>query len=60
MAKAPHGNNQPPPVIIVKKIIAEGHGGHHGGAWKVAYDLAVADGGDGMADRLAQLRRHIG
>lgn len=37
MAKAPHGNNQPPPVIIVKKIIAEGHGGHHGGAWKVAY-----------------------
>ena len=37
MAKAPHGNNQPPPIIIVKKIIAEGHGGHHGGAWKVAY-----------------------
>jgi chemotaxis protein MotB len=23
--------------IIVKKIIEEGHGGHHGGAWKVAY-----------------------
>jgi chemotaxis protein MotB len=23
--------------IIVKKIIAEAHGGHHGGAWKVAY-----------------------
>jgi chemotaxis protein MotB len=23
--------------IIVKKIIADGHGGHHGGAWKVAY-----------------------
>ena len=37
MARAPHGNNQPPPVIIVKKIVAEGHGGHHGGAWKVAY-----------------------
>ena len=35
-ARAPHGNNQPP-VIIVKKIIADGHGGHHGGAWKVAY-----------------------
>jgi chemotaxis protein MotB len=24
----------PPPIIIKKKI---GHGGHHGGAWKVAY-----------------------
>ncbi len=35
-ARAPHGTNQPP-IIIVKKIIAEGHGGHHGGAWKVAY-----------------------
>ncbi|WP_373489521.1 flagellar motor protein MotB [Blastomonas sp.] len=23
--------------IIVKKIIEESHGGHHGGAWKVAY-----------------------
>jgi chemotaxis protein MotB len=23
--------------IIVKKIIEDGHGGHHGGAWKVAY-----------------------
>jgi chemotaxis protein MotB len=23
--------------IIIKKIIADGHGGHHGGAWKVAY-----------------------
>lgn len=23
--------------IIIKKIIEEGHGGHHGGAWKVAY-----------------------
>ncbi|MBO9575147.1 MAG: OmpA family protein [Sphingobium sp.] len=30
--------NEPEPrPIIVKKIIAEGHGGHHGGAWKVAY-----------------------
>jgi len=29
----------PEPVrpIIVKKIIEAGHGGHHGGAWKVAY-----------------------
>ena len=25
----------PPPIIIVKKKV--GHGGHHGGAWKVAY-----------------------
>ena len=24
----------PPPIIIKKKIA---HGGHHGGAWKVAY-----------------------
>ncbi|MET0309702.1 MAG: flagellar motor protein MotB [Sphingomonas sp.] len=36
MARAPHGSNQPP-KIIVKKIFVEGHGGHHGGAWKVAY-----------------------
>ncbi len=37
MAKAaPHGSNVPP-KIIVKKIYIEGHGGHHGGAWKVAY-----------------------
>jgi chemotaxis protein MotB len=25
------------PVIIIKKIKKGGHGGHHGGAWKVAY-----------------------
>lgn len=32
------GGNEPEPrPIIVKKIIVEGHGGHHGGAWKVAY-----------------------
>ncbi|MBK5263647.1 MAG: flagellar motor protein MotB, partial [Alphaproteobacteria bacterium] len=32
------GSNEPEPrPIIVKKIIVEGHGGHHGGAWKVAY-----------------------
>ena len=36
MARAPHGTNQPPKVIY-KKIYIEGHGGHHGGAWKVAY-----------------------
>jgi chemotaxis protein MotB len=37
MAKAaPHGHNVPPKVIV-KKIYIEGHGGHHGGAWKVAY-----------------------
>jgi chemotaxis protein MotB len=35
-ARAPHGSNQPP-RIIYKKIYIEGHGGHHGGAWKVAY-----------------------
>jgi chemotaxis protein MotB len=30
--------NEPEPrPIIVKKIIVEAHGGHHGGAWKVAY-----------------------
>src|SRR3546814_20326912 len=32
------GKNEPEPrPIIVKKIVEEGHGGHHGGAWKVAY-----------------------
>lgn len=36
-ARAPHGSNQPPRVIV-KKVYVEGHGGgHHGGAWKVAY-----------------------
>ena len=43
MARAPHGKNEPPKIVIVKKIIADGHGGHHGGAWKVAYaDLVTA------------------
>ena len=40
MAQSPakRGRNEPEPrPIIVKKIIAEAHGGHHGGAWKVAY-----------------------
>jgi chemotaxis protein MotB len=32
------GRNEPEPrPIIVKKIVAAPHGGHHGGAWKVAY-----------------------
>lgn len=34
-ARAPHAAKLPP-KIIVKKIFVEG-GGHHGGAWKVAY-----------------------
>jgi chemotaxis protein MotB len=25
------------PIIIIKKIKKAGHGGHHGGAWKIAY-----------------------
>jgi chemotaxis protein MotB len=40
MAQAPakRGKNEPEPrPIIIKKIIEDGHGGHHGGAWKVAY-----------------------
>lgn len=28
---------EPPKIIIVKKVTDGGHGGHHGGAWKVAY-----------------------
>ena len=37
MAKAaPHGANVPPKIIL-KKVYIEGGGGHHGGAWKVAY-----------------------
>ncbi len=31
MAEGPDGKN----IIIVKKV--SGHGGHHGGAWKVAF-----------------------
>ena len=38
MADPKKGANEPEArPIIVKKIIADGHGGHHGGAWKVAY-----------------------
>src|SRR3546814_12579505 len=29
--------NTPLRPIIVKKVIEQAHGGHHGGAWKVAY-----------------------
>jgi chemotaxis protein MotB len=37
-APAKRGKNEPlPRPIIVRKIIVEAHGGHHGGAWKVAY-----------------------
>ena len=36
---AKRARNEPEvrPIIIVKKIVDGGHGGHHGGAWKVAY-----------------------
>jgi chemotaxis protein MotB len=37
---ARRGRNEPPPPpppIIVKKVVEEGHGAHHGGAWKIAY-----------------------
>jgi chemotaxis protein MotB len=39
MASQPkkRANEPEPRPIIVKKIIVDGHGGHHGGAWKVAY-----------------------
>lgn len=30
------GDGQQQPIIIIKKIV-KGHGGHHGGAWKVAF-----------------------
>jgi chemotaxis protein MotB len=36
-AKGKRANEPEVRPIIVKKIIADGHGGHHGGAWKVAY-----------------------
>jgi len=37
MARAKAGSNEPAKIVIVKKIVDGGHGGHHGGAWKVAY-----------------------
>ena len=24
-------------IPVIKKVVKKGHGGHHGGAWKVAY-----------------------
>ena len=38
-AAARRGKNEPqlPAPIIVKKIVEDGHGAHHGGAWKIAY-----------------------
>jgi chemotaxis protein MotB len=33
---APAADAAPAPVIIIKKIIDDGHGGAHGGAWKIA------------------------
>ncbi|MBX9662854.1 flagellar motor protein MotB [Novosphingobium sp.] len=36
MAKSPKGKNEPVRPIIVKKVTVV-EGGHHGGAWKVAY-----------------------
>ena len=35
-ADAPAADAAPAPVIIIKKIIDDGHGGAHGGAWKIA------------------------
>ena len=37
MASKSSKNEPPPRPIIIKKIIDGVHGGHHGGAWKVAY-----------------------
>lgn len=37
MAAAKGGRNQPLPPVIVKKVVLSADGGHHGGAWKVAY-----------------------
>ncbi len=33
---AAEGSEGPAPVIVIKKVIDEGHGGAHGGAWKIA------------------------
>jgi len=39
MAQPPKKRTNEPELrpIIVKKIVSDGHDGHHGGAWKVAY-----------------------
>jgi chemotaxis protein MotB len=36
MARAPQATNAERPIVI-RRIKKGGHGGHHGGAWKVAY-----------------------
>lgn len=36
-SRAPARGSNQPPKVIVKKVMVEAHGGHHGGAWKVAY-----------------------
>jgi len=30
-------NDSNQPIIVIKKKVSGGHGGHHGGSWKVAY-----------------------
>ena len=35
-ADAPAADGALAPVIVIKKIIDDGHGGAHGGAWKIA------------------------
>ena len=35
-AEEPAADAAPAPVIVIKKIIDDGHGGAHGGAWKIA------------------------
>jgi chemotaxis protein MotB len=37
MADSKAGGKSTQPIIIIKKIKKAGHGGHHGGAWKIAY-----------------------
>jgi len=35
-AEAPPADAGLAPVIVIKKVIDDGHGGAHGGAWKIA------------------------
>jgi chemotaxis protein MotB len=37
LPQTPVADSELLPPVIIKKIIVSGHGGHHGGAWKVAY-----------------------
>ena len=42
--EAAPADGAPAPVIIIKKVIDDGHGGAHGGAWKIALaDMMTAD-----------------